>query len=272
MIEQQQTNLLTHVKYKGDYNTPLPALNVMYHVTDSWNIYANTEGSFGSVQYSQMPNRVTGGEVKPEKARTWELGTRYDNGNLRAEIGAFLINFNNQYDSNQTTDTVIARGKTRHQGIEASVNYALEGLSPELAGFDVYATYAYVDATIREDGPNKGNRVPFSSKNKGSVGVAYTQGPWKANLDSTFQSNQFADNANTRTESADGSTGLIPGYMLFNTRVGYDFGHQLSDLNVAVGVKNIFNHEYYTRSFDDNNKGKYVGEPRTLYVQTSVEF
>ncbi len=272
MIEQQQTNLLTHVKYKGDYNTPLTALNVMYHVTDSWNLYANTEGSFGSVQYSQMPNRVTGGEVKPEKARTWEIGTRYDNGNLRAEIGAFLINFNNQYDSNQTTDTVIARGKTRHQGIEASVNYALDGLSPVLAGFDVYATYAYVDATIREEGPNKGNRVPFSSKNKGSIGVGYTEGQWKANLDTTFQSNQFADNANTRAESADGSNGLIPGYMVFNSRVGYDFGPQLSDLNVAVGVKNILNHEYYTRSFDDNNKGKYVGEPRTLYVQTSVAF
>ena len=219
-----------------------------------------------------MPNRVSGGEVKPEKARTWELGTRYDNGNLRAEIGAFLINFNNQYDSNQTTDTVIARGKTRHQGIEASVNYALDGLTPALAGFDVYATYAYVDATIREDGPNKGNRVPFSSKNKGTLGIGYTQGPWKANLDSSYQTDQFADNANTRKESADGSTGKIPGYMVFNSRVGYDFGHQLSDLNVAVGVKNILNHEYFTRSFDDNNKGKYVGEPRTVYVQTSVAF
>ena len=272
MIQQQQTNLMTHVKYKGDYNTPLPALNVMYHVTDTWNIYANTEGSFGSVQYSQMPNRVTGGEVKPEKARTWEIGTRYDNGNLRAEIGAFLINFNNQYDSNQTTDTVIARGKTRHQGIEASINYALDDVSPILTGFDVYASYTYVDATIREDGPNKGNRVPFSSKNKGTLGVGYTQGPWKANLDSNFQSNQFADNANTRAESADGSTGLIPGYMIFNSRVAYDFGPKLADLNVAIGVKNILNHEYYTRSFDDNNKGKYVGEPRTLYVQTSVAF
>jgi Fe(3+) dicitrate transport protein len=62
-----------------------------------------------------------------------------------------------------------------------------------------------------------------------------------ANLDSTFQSNQFADNANTQAESVDGSTGLIPGYMLFNSRAAYDFGHQLSDLNVAVGVKNIFN-------------------------------
>ncbi|MFJ3523793.1 TonB-dependent Fe(3+) dicitrate receptor FecA [Pseudomonas sp. NPDC090203] len=272
MIDSAQSNNLTHVKYQGDYNTALPALNVLYHMTENWNLYANTEGSFGSVQYSQMPNRVAGGEVKPEKARTWELGTRYDNGNLRAEIGAFLINFDNQYESNQTNDTVIARGETRHQGIETSLNYALDGLSPMLSGFDVYATYAYVDATIREDGPNKGNRVPFSSKHKGTLGVSYTDGPWKLNMDSSYQSSQFADNANTSTESADGSTGRIPGYMLFSSRAAYDFGPQMSDLSVAVGVKNIFNHEYFTRSFDDNNKGKYVGEPRTLYVQTSLAF
>ncbi|WCM52244.1 TonB-dependent siderophore receptor [Pseudomonas sp. WJP1] len=272
MIDSQQTNNLTNEKYQGDYNTALPALNVLYHLTDTWNLYANTEGSFGSVQYSQMPNRVTSGEVKPEKARTWEMGTRYDNGPLRAEIGAFLINFDNQYESNQTNDSVIARGETRHQGIETSVNYALDDLSPALAGLDVYATYAYVDTTIREDGPNKGNRVPFSSKHKGTLGVGYTEGPWELNLDSSYQSDQFADNANTSAESADGSTGKIPGYMLFSSRAAYDFGPQLSDLTVAVGVKNILNHQYFTRSFDDNNKGKFVGEPRTVYLQTSVAF
>ncbi|MFT0518247.1 TonB-dependent Fe(3+) dicitrate receptor FecA [Pseudomonas faucium] len=272
MIDSEQSNKLNGQRYQGSYNTALPALNVMYHLTDSWNLYANTEGSFGSVQYSQMPNRVSSGEVKPEKARTWEVGTRYDNGDLQAEIGAFLINFDNQYESNQTNDSVIARGETRHQGIETSVRYALDGLSPALAGFDVHASYAFVDATIREDGPNKGNQVPFSSRHKGNLGVGYTQGPWQLNLDGSFQSSQYADNANTSAESADGSTGRIPGYMLVSTRAGYDFGPQLSNLKVAVGVKNLFNREYYTRSFDDNNKGKYVGEPRTLYVQTSVEF
>ncbi len=272
MIDTQQNNNLTQDKYQGDYTTALPALNVLYHLTDNWNLYANTEGSFGSVQYSQMPNRVSGDEVKPEKARTWEVGTRYDNGDLQAEIGAFLINFDNQYDSNQTNDTVIARGETRHQGLETSIKYALEGLDPALAGFDVYATYAFVDATIREDGPNKGNRVPFSSKHKGTLGLGYTQGAWKLNLDSSYQSDQFADNANTRAESANGANGQIPGYMLFSSRAAYDFGPQLSNLNVAVGVKNIFNHEYFTRSFDDNNRGKYAGQPRTVYVQTSVAF
>ncbi|UXZ95325.1 TonB-dependent receptor family protein [Pseudomonas phytophila] len=272
MIDTAQSDNFNNRKYQGDYKTALPALNVLYHLTDSWNLYANTEGSFGSVQYSQMSSRIAGGEVKPEKARTWELGTRYDNGNLRAEIGAFLINFDNQYETNQTDSSVIARGETRHQGIETSVNYALAGLNPALAGFDVYATYAFVDATIREDGPNKGNRVPFASKHKGTLGVAYTEGPWKLNLDSSYQSDQFADNANTQAETANGAAGKIPGYMLFSTRAAYDFGPQLSDLNVAVGVKNIFNHEYFTRSFDDNNRGKYVGEPRTVYVQTSVAF
>ncbi|MDU8357154.1 TonB-dependent Fe(3+) dicitrate receptor FecA [Pseudomonas syringae group sp. J309-1] len=272
MIDTAQSDNFNNRKYQGDYKTALPALNVLYHLTDSWNLYANTEGSFGSVQYSQMSSRIAGGEVKPEKARTWELGTRYDNGNLRAEIGAFLINFDNQYETNQTDSSVIARGETRHQGIETSVNYALAGLNPALAGFDVYATYAFVDATIREDGPNKGNRVPFASKHKGTLGVAYTEGPWKLNLDSSYQSDQFADNANTQAETANGAAGKIPGYMLFSTRAAYDFGPQFSDLNVAVGVKNIFNHEYFTRSFDDNNRGKYVGEPRTVYVQTSVAF
>ncbi|MBV6288343.1 TonB-dependent Fe(3+) dicitrate receptor FecA [Pseudomonas aegrilactucae] len=271
-IKSQQSNNLKRLDYKGDYNTALPALNVMYHLTDSWNLYANTEGSFGSVQYSQMPNRVNKGEVKPEKARTWEVGTRYDNGNLQAEAGVFLINFDNQYESNQTTDDVIARGETHHQGLESSVKYALDGLNPALAGFDVYASYAFVDATIREEGPNRGNRVPFSSKHKGTLGVGYTEGPWQLNLDSTYQSSQFADNANTSAESANGAAGRIPGYMLFSSRAGYDFGPQLSNLNVAVGVKNIFNHQYFTRSFDDNNKGKYVGEPRTVYLQTSVAF
>ncbi|MFF7710455.1 TonB-dependent Fe(3+) dicitrate receptor FecA [Pseudomonas sp. NPDC007930] len=272
LIDSRQNNNLTQVDYQGDYTTALPALNVLYRLSETWNLYANTEGSFGSVQYSQMPNRVNSGEVKPEKARTWEAGTRYDNGDLQAELGAFVINFDNQYDSNQTNDTIIARGKTRHQGLEASLRYALEALNPALAGVQAYASYALVDATIREEGPNQGNRVPFSSRHKGTLGVNYTSGRWKLDLDGSFQSAQYADNANTEAESADGSTGRIPGYMLWNSRAGYDFGPGLNDLNVAVGVKNLFNREYFTRSFDDNNKGKYVGEPRTVYVQTSVAF
>jgi Fe(3+) dicitrate transport protein len=45
----------------------------------------------------------------------------------------------------------------------------------------------------------------------------------------------------------------------------------MSNLKLAVGVKNLFDRRYYNRSVD-NNGGKYVGQPRTVYLQASVAF
>ena len=63
-------------------------------------------------------------------------------------MGLFLINFNNQYDSNQTNDTVTARGKTRHTGLETQARYDLGTLTPTLDNVSIYASYAYVNAEI----------------------------------------------------------------------------------------------------------------------------
>lgn len=128
-----------------------------------------------------------------------------------------------------------------------------------------------MNAEIREHGDTYGNQVPFSPKNKGVVGIDYTPGSWAFNINGEYQSGQFADNANTVAESADGSTGRIAGYMLWGARVGYDFGPQYSHLKVGFGVKNLFDQPYYIRSYDDNNKGLYAGEPRTFYMQASLK-
>ncbi|MGB9094923.1 TonB-dependent Fe(3+) dicitrate receptor FecA [Erwinia sp.] len=271
-IQSYQNDYVKNGKEEISYNAPLPALNVLYHLNESWNLYANTEGSFGTVQYSQIGKAVDSGSVEPEKARTWELGTRFDNQALKAEVGVFLINFSNQYDSNQVDDSVTARGKTRHTGIESQLRYDLGDLTPELENLSAYASYAYVNAVIREEGDTRGNQVPFSPKHKGTLGVDYALGSWTLNLNSEFQSSQFADNANTAEESADGSTGRIPGFMLWGARANYSFGPQLGNLNLAIGVKNLFDQEYFTRAYDDNNKGIYAGQPRTVYMQGSVRF
>ncbi len=93
-----------------------------------------------------------------------------------------------------------------------------------------------MNAEIREKGDTYGNQVPFSPKHKGTLGVDYKPGNWTFNLNSDFQSSQFADNANTVKESADGSTGRIPGFMLWGARVAYDFGPQMADLNPRRSV------------------------------------
>lgn len=271
-IRSGQSNLINGKRDDVSYNTLLPALNVTYALSDQWNLYASADSSFGTVQYSKMSTAVTSGSAKPEKGRAYEIGTRYDDGSLQLAAGLFLINFSNQYDSNQTTNSVYARGKTRHQGLEASVAYDLGSLDGSLRGLSVYGNYAYVDARIVESGPNKGNKLPFSSKHRLTIGADWRSGPWTAGFSGIAQSSQFADNANTVAESARGNNGRIPGYMVWNLQGSHTLKAGGSDLTLGAGVRNLFDKRYYTRSFDDNNSGIYAGQPRTVYVQADVKF
>ncbi|MGX9924646.1 TonB-dependent receptor domain-containing protein [Enterobacter hormaechei subsp. steigerwaltii] len=74
-IESYQNNAIKGTHEEVSYNAPLPALNVLYHLTDSWNLYANTEGSFGTVQYSQIGKAVQSG--KCGNGKSVNLGNRY---------------------------------------------------------------------------------------------------------------------------------------------------------------------------------------------------
>ena len=270
-IRASLTNQLTGSRDGGDYTAVLPALNAAYAVNDEWNVYANTDSSFGSVQYSRMPGAVTSGGMKPEKGRSYEIGTRFDNNVLQASAGLFLINFNNQYESNQQTNSVYARGKTRHQGLEASAAYDFANLNPALRGLSLYANYAYVDAHIREEGPNKGNQLPFSSKHHLVVGVDYRRDRWSTGLYGAAQSSQFADNENTTAETAAGNNGRIPGYMTWGVHARHALGPTYWNATLGLGVRNLFDKHYFTRSYDDNNSGIYLGQPRTVYLQLSFK-
>jgi len=264
-IRSGQSNLISHKHDDLGYSTALPALNVIYALSDQWNVYANTDSSFGTVQYSKMATAVSSGKSGPEKGRSYEVGTRYDSGKLQASADLFLLNFSNQYESNQITDSVYARGKTRHQGLEASLAYDFGGIS-------MYSNYAYVDAHIAEDGPYKGNQLPFSSRQQLTLGLNWNKGAWTLGSSGVAQSSQFADNANTVTQSAKGNNGRIPGHMTWSLYGNYAFQGQTSKLKLGAGVRNVLGKRYYTRAFDDNNNGIYAGQPRTLYVQADMKF
>lgn len=266
---------------------PLPALSVMYHLSDEWKLFANYETSFGSLQYFQLGQGGSGDQManglEPEKAKTYEVGTRYNNGTWGGELTAFYIDFDDelQYISNDVGWTNL--GATKHQGIEASMRYDLSGLDPRLQGLSANAAFTYTRATYEGEIPGfKGRDLPFYSRQVVNAGLRYQINRWTWNLDAYAQSKQRAPgtgmnadgsfNGDYITEpSADGQYGDIPGYVTWAARGGYDFGKELSNLKLAAGVKNIFDKQYYTRS-SDNNSGIYLGEPRTFYVQASVGF
>ena len=224
-------------------------------------------------------DRSTDG-LHPEKAKTYEVGTHYKGEAWSSELTLFNINFDKELqlarsitgDVGQWTDL----GATRHRGLESALRYELGDLSPALKGLSVSATYTYTQA-IQKAGAFAGRDLPFYSRQVATLGARYERGPWTFNADVYAQSKQRSPGSpdtNARyvtLEDSTGRLGNIPGYAVMNVRAGYDFGPTMRNLKLAVGVKNLFDRRYFNRSVD-NNGGKYVGQPRTVYLQASVAY
>jgi len=272
-------NRITNAIYpKIDSNEVLPTLSVLYRMSERWSLFANAGVSFGPQQYAQLAQSTT--SLHPEKAKTYEIGTHYKGEAWSGELTLFNINFDKELqlarsitgDVGQWTDL----GATRHRGLESALRYDLGDLSASLKGLSVSGTYTYTQATSKA-GAFAGRDLPFYSRQVASLGARYERGPWTLNADLYAQSKQRSpgspdDGAQYITmEDSTGRLGNIPGYTTVNLRAAYDFGPSMSNLKLAVGIKNLFDRRYYNRSVD-NNGGKYVGQPRTLYMQASVAF
>lgn len=260
-----------------DASEALPTLSVAYQVNDSWTVFANAGVSFGPQQYSQLASTTEG--LHPEKATTYEIGTHYEGDSWSAELTAFNIDFDKELYLGRTivgegiwTDL----GATLHRGVEFAGRYDLGSLAPVLDGLSLSATYTYTEATYQA-GPFNGRDLPFYSRHVGSVGARYQYEDWVFNADVFAQSKQHspgtaAEGATYVTdEDPTGRLGDIPGYATVNLRIAYQPQDNKNAPVLAFGVKNLFDKEYFTRS-TDNNGGKFVGQPRTFFVNASVTF
>uniref|UniRef100_UPI00313B677D TonB-dependent siderophore receptor n=1 Tax=unclassified Cupriavidus TaxID=2640874 RepID=UPI00313B677D len=248
----------------------LPSLNVSYLVSDKFTLYTSYSTSFGAVQYTQLNSMSATNPLKPEVAKTVEIGGRYNGDQLHSELTLFDLRFDNQILSIPGTNPAVFRnlGATNHNGVEFAVDYDFDR-SGFLAGLNLYANYTYVRA-IQKSGEFDGNDVPFYSRQTATWGGRYTRQSWALNVFATVQSSQYSDTANTVQESADALNGRVPGFSVWNAQVSYKIpGRKNSDL--AFGVNNLFDHRYYTRNVDTNG-GRMVGAPRMFYVQARLAY
>ncbi|WP_343586283.1 TonB-dependent siderophore receptor [Herbaspirillum sp.] len=251
-------------------NKPLPSINVAYLLTEQLTLFSNYNTSFGVVQNTQLNTMSASNPLSPELAKTIEGGARWKSAQVSAEATVFHIDFDNQIASIPGTTPSVFRnlGKTRHDGIELVLDYAFDKESI-LKGWSAYANYTYTRA-LQKSGANSGKDVPFYSRTTDTVGARFQSGPWGLNLSTTHQGRQFSDEANTVAESADGSTGEIPGFRIWNAQVNWKMPGA-KGFDVFAGVNNLTDRRYFTRT-TDGNLGKLVGAPRTLYVQGRYAF
>ncbi|MRW84637.1 TonB-dependent siderophore receptor [Pseudoduganella sp. FT26W] len=266
-ISSTRNDVAAKSTFETDNTKALPSLNVAYLLNPALTVFVNYTTSFGPVQNTQLNSQTPANPLKPELAKTAELGARWKSGSVSAEVTAFKLKFDNQIVQvpGITPATFQNIGATKHDGIETAADYTFDEASA-LAGLNVYANYTYTKA-IQESGATAGLDVPFYSRTTDTIGARYRVGAWTANLSTTHQTKQYSDTANTVTETANGAAGLIPGFRLLNANVSW----KQRGYEVAAGVNNIADKRYYTRNVD-GNAGRMAGAPRTGYVQLRVTY
>lgn len=269
-IRSTRYDTTTRGVYSVANNKPLPSVNLAYLLNDNLTLFANYNTSFGVVQNTQLNTMSAANPLQPELAKTAEGGARWKSQQLSLEATLFNIRFDNQIEVIPGTTPNVYRnlGKTQHDGIELAADYGFDKAGP-LKGWSVYANYTYTRA-LQKSGASAGKDVPFYARVTDTVGTRFQSGPWGFNLSTTHQGRQFADAANTVAESTDGSNGEIPGFRLWNVQVDWKVPGA-KGFDVFAGVNNLTDRRYFTRT-SDNNAGKLVGAPRTLYVQGRYAF
>jgi len=231
---------------------------------------ANYSTSYGPVQNLQLNSQTATNPLKPELAKTAELGARWTQGATSAELTVFKMKFDNQILQvpGVTPATFQNLGATDHEGIESAIDYAFDKAS-RLAGLAVYANFTYTRA-IQKSGATAGNEVPFYSRITDTLGARYDLGAWRFNLATTHQTKQYSDAANTEDESASANVGRIPGFRLWNVQASWKVPNA-KGTDVSLGINNLFDKRYYTRNVD-GNAGRMVGAPRMFFVQGRYAF
>ncbi|QBE64119.1 TonB-dependent receptor family protein [Pseudoduganella lutea] len=267
-IDSRRTDRAGSRAFDTSNDKALPSLNAAYLVDPALTVFANYGTSFGPVQNTQLNSQTAANPLKPELAKTVELGARWKARGLSAEATLYRLRFDNQILQVPGTTPATFRniGATRHEGVESAVDYRFAGA---LEGLSAYANWNYTKA-IQESGATAGLDVPFYARRTGTIGARYEIGAFSAGLSATAQSRQFSDAENTMAESANGGVGSIPGFGTVNGQLGWKLAGK-PGVQLLAGVNNLADKRYYTRNVD-GNLGRMVGAPRTVYAQARMTF
>ncbi len=257
-VDQKVTNNLNGAVQETSFGAFSPRAGLIYQLTPEIGLFANVARSF-------RPNTGIGrlgDSFEPERGLGYEAGVKLDLFDKRLSITAAA--FHIVKENALTTDSVdpsfqIATGRSRSQGVDISF---VGQLTPE---WRVIGGYAFVDAEVTRDN-TLAPGTPLNNVPRHSGGVLavheFQYGPLKG-------LGLGAGVAYVGSRAGDGlGTGFrLPEYTKVDLLAYYQV---TNNIRVRLNVHNLFNREYYERSFD--NRWVAPGAPRTIVGNLSVKF
>jgi iron complex outermembrane recepter protein len=251
-----------------------PSLGILVPVGGQLDLFASVSSFLETPTTTELANRPEGAggfnpELDPTRGWTWEGGVR---GRFDRRVGWELVGFRTDLRDELVPFEVPAfpgrtffrnAGRSRHQGLEASLRAALPG------GVSARAAYTRVDARFRTavGDAEVGNRLPGRAPNRLEGVIAFEGGPVHASLDLAWNDAVPADDANSAE---------APAHTLVGFRISMPerpLGGRLT-ASPFMTVRNLFDEDHVASVVPNAFGGRYFepGPGRELRAGIAVSF
>jgi iron complex outermembrane recepter protein len=247
--------ILETVQNNDDFN---PRVGLVYQPIPQISLFGSYSQSFNPTSGTTS----SGDPLEPEQGRGFELGVKSEmlSGKLLATLGYFNITKQNV----ATPDPIdplfsVATGEQNSQGIELDLSGEI------MPGWNIVASYAYIDAVVTEDNDIPvGNRLFNAPENSASLWTTYEiqQGGLQGlgfggGFD--FVGDRQGDLVNSFT---------VDDYFLTNAAIFY----KRNNWRLALNFNNLFDVDHIVATGNTRGSNNAVGEPFKVIGSVSVEF
>ncbi len=241
-------NHLNDTRTDADDSAFSPRVGIVFEAKQ-FSLYASYNRSFLS-QAGYFDRN--GNALEPEEGEQYEIGAKADllDGRLSATLAAYQIKRTNVPTADPFNNGFYTiTGEQRHRGVDFNTMLTLA------KGWDVIASYAYIDARVTKDNVIAvGSRPLDVPENTFHIFTKYSlpSGPLRglgASVGFRYLTNQEGDAANTF---------ILPGYGVLDAGLYYD----RSRFHAQLNLNNVTDERYAAGSY--NNLYVQIGDPINL--------
>ena len=262
---QNRKNEMNGVQGQSNNTELVPGIGATWQLAPELQLYSSVYKGFAPAMISAaISGDGVDQKLDAERSMNIEFGFRGQAQKWTYEGAAFRMDFSNQI-VNQALSGGISKtngGQSLHQGAEGALGYAIT------SAWSVLANATYIPVAEFKGGALGpiGNRIPYTPKLTGNLGLNYSKDGLKSFLNAYHVSSQYADSANTVQESNDGTKGLIPSFTTLNWSVVYS---PQKDLKLFGVVRNLFDKKFISGRSPD---GIFPGAERNFELGLAYQF
>lgn len=252
---------------------------VNYKYSDTGNVYVKYERGFRSPGATELiDNRVitipgsargisrySVNDMKSEKYNTYEIGLKDMIGNSFVSATLFYTDTKDEIHINMPGHGLATSTGWTYENLKKTERKGIELFAEQYLGkFRINESLSYVNAEIKDVNSGsmyeKGQKVPYVSPVKATLGVNYEAVPGLTLSGHINYNSSYRDNAGKKSK----------GYSTADLGVKYDHS---SGLGIQAGVKNLFDTKYNENQSTSGSTTTYTpARERTYYLGVSYDF